>query len=362
EAIHLARNIQGQGRSGLPPGITNTEGWTEEQVRGRLEEVKAQLDWGNPEANARQWWDAFEGESRRHLAFVLRLAEELANRKTAVTGLIEAYERSNTNNIQAVLHYLDYSLMKQAEAGETEQTGRYGEWWMKPAPGMTRVKGWPEDQIRQLLEKVKAKIGWQNTGDPDQRWWQEFEQENRHRLPLVLRLAEELAERRSTIAEFYRSMSLSEVKDIRANLHYLDYNRLTKEEFEYQTVVLDETGKTVGRSQRKTRRFIEELAPGVLLEMVEIPGGTFKMGISDEDVEEIIVEEIIEEVLRHGARREDAGKWVSRERPQHEVVIPAFYIGKFTITQRQWKIIAGWEKIENDLDPDPSHFKGPERP
>jgi len=32
------------------------------------------------------------------------------------------------------------------------------------------------------------------------------------------------------------------------------------------------------------------------------------------------------------------------------------------ITQAQWREVAGWQKVEIDLDPDPSYFKGDQRP
>ena len=50
------------------------------------------------------------------------------------------------------------------------------------------------------------------------------------------------------------------------------------------------------------------------------------------------------------------------ERPQHEVRISPFHIGKYTVTQAQWGVVAGWEKVDRDLEADPSHFKGDDRP
>lgn len=67
---------------------------------------------------------------------------------------------------------------------------------------------------------------------------------------------------------------------------------------------------------------------GVKLEMVYIPGGTFKMG-------------------------SPKGSGYDTERPQHDVTVPAFYIGKFQVTQAQWKAVMG---------SDPSHFKGDDLP
>jgi formylglycine-generating enzyme required for sulfatase activity len=44
------------------------------------------------------------------------------------------------------------------------------------------------------------------------------------------------------------------------------------------------------------------------------------------------------------------------------VTVPPFYIGKFAVTQAEWRVVAGWEKVERELKPDPSRFKGDDRP
>ena len=41
-----------------------------------------------------------------------------------------------------------------------------------------------------------------------------------------------------------------------------------------------------------------------------------------------------------------------------EVVIEPFELGKYQVTQAQWKIVAEMPKVERDLTPDPSYFKG----
>jgi hypothetical protein len=49
-------------------------------------------------------------------------------------------------------------------------------------------------------------------------------------MPLVLRLAEELRNRKATITEFFLSYIYSNTDNILANLHYMDYRRLKDEE------------------------------------------------------------------------------------------------------------------------------------
>jgi type IV secretion system protein VirD4 len=99
----------------LPAGISDTRGWSDDQVRTKLEEIKKGLEWENTTGSARKWWEAFETENKHRLALVLRLAEELANRKATITEFFLAYVYSNTDNIQANLHYLDYTRLKKEE-------------------------------------------------------------------------------------------------------------------------------------------------------------------------------------------------------------------------------------------------------
>jgi formylglycine-generating enzyme required for sulfatase activity len=44
------------------------------------------------------------------------------------------------------------------------------------------------------------------------------------------------------------------------------------------------------------------------------------------------------------------------------VTIKPFFIGKFLVTQAQWRAVAGLPKVKIDLNPYPSNFKGAKRP
>jgi formylglycine-generating enzyme required for sulfatase activity len=71
--------------------------------------------------------------------------------------------------------------------------------------------------------------------------------------------------------------------------------------------------------------------------MVSIPGGTFMMGSPDFEGD-------------------------ADERPQHKVTIKPFFMGKFPVTQAQWKAVAALPKVKQTLNPHPSKFKGLDRP
>jgi len=105
----------------LPHWITNTAGWKKSQLAELLERVKKNLGWDTTTGSAAKWWTAFENENRERLALVVRLAEELQHRKATITDFFMSYVYSNTDNIQANLHYLDYQSLKKAEEAKKKQ-------------------------------------------------------------------------------------------------------------------------------------------------------------------------------------------------------------------------------------------------
>ncbi|MGQ0629010.1 MAG: type IV secretory system conjugative DNA transfer family protein [Phycisphaerales bacterium] len=100
--------------------ISNTQGFTPEQLRTRLEEVKKAIGWEKTKGSARSWWEALEKENANRLGIVVRLAEELSVRKSNVTDFFHAFVYGNCENIQACLHYLDYTTLKKATQSRKE--------------------------------------------------------------------------------------------------------------------------------------------------------------------------------------------------------------------------------------------------
>ena len=95
----------------------------------------------------------------------------------------------------------------------------------------------------------------------------------------------------------------------------------------------------LNRIQKSAEYFSETLGNGVSLEMVSIPGGHFIMGSPEKEAD----------------RRDTEG-------PQHQVTVPAFFMGKYPVTQVQWKAVAALPQIERKLNPDPTRFKSIDRP
>ena len=99
--------------SPLPQHITDTTGWTEERLWNQLEMIKTKhLQWTETTGSAREWWAAFEKENHHRAALIYRLAEELQHRQATITDFFMAFIYSNTDNIEANLHYLDYTRLR----------------------------------------------------------------------------------------------------------------------------------------------------------------------------------------------------------------------------------------------------------
>ena len=96
---------------------------------------------------------------------------------------------------------------------------------------------------------------------------------------------------------------------------------------------------TIRKFHRQARNFIEDVGNGVQLEMVEIPQGSFLMGAPETEAESR-----------------------DSEKPQHQVTIKPFLMGKYAVTQAQWKTVADLPQVNRELQPEPSHFKGANRP
>lgn len=107
-------------------------------------------------------------------------------------------------------------------------------------------------------------------------------------------------------------------------------------DFEFDTVTVNSKGAISSRRKGHARYYTEDIN-GVPLEMVEIPGGSFTMGASGSNP-------------------------TNDERPAHRVNVPSFYMGKYEVTQALWRAVAKLPKVNVDLNPDPSYFKGDNLP
>jgi formylglycine-generating enzyme required for sulfatase activity len=95
----------------------------------------------------------------------------------------------------------------------------------------------------------------------------------------------------------------------------------------------------VSRTQGRAVKFSEVLDERISLEMIRVPAGKFRMGSPDGEVESY-----------------------PDERPEHEVSVAEFFMGRYPITQAQWKAVVAIPQVDRRLEEDPSTFKGDNLP
>ena len=109
--------------------------------------------------------------------------------------------------------------------------------------------------------------------------------------------------------------------------------QLSDIEYQFDVISVNEQGEEIKRRKGKAKYFSEDLGNGVKIDMVNIPGGEFLMG-------------------------SPSGEGDDREKPQHQVRVSPFYMGKFPITQEQWEAVAQLPQVERELKLEPSEFTG----
>ena len=125
-------------------------------------------------------------------------------------------------------------------------------------------------------------------------------------------------------------------------------NKPSLAEYKFYVITVNDRGEEIKLEEGKAKYFTEDLGNGITLEMVEIPGGTFMMGTEDEEIERLV--------------KKYDNNWLRSEKPRHKVTIPAFYMGKFQVTQAQWKAVAELPQIGIKLGFAPSSFTGDKLP
>jgi len=132
---------------------------------------------------------------------------------------------------------------------------------------------------------------------------------------------------------------LREAETVKSNLGFSPQSTadIKLQRFKFDVITVDKKGNENTRTKETAEFFAEDLGNGVVLEMVKIPSGTFQMGSPE-------------------------GQGDGNEKPQHAVTVPAFAMGKYPVTQAQWRAVADLPQVEIALNADPSNFKGDSRP
>jgi len=99
----------------------------------------------------------------------------------------------------------------------------------------------------------------------------------------------------------------------------------------FEVVTVNEQGEITQREQRRAEYRREELGGGISLDLMLIPQGTFTMGQTEAEKDELI-RQVGQDKYR---------QYYERERPQHSVTVPQFWMGKYPVTQAQYQAVMG---------------------
>ncbi len=88
--------------------------------------------------------------------------------------------------------------------------------------------------------------------------------------------------------------------------------------YDFEALTVDARGVVVERKSGNAQVAVDLLGHGIELEVVAVPAGSYQMG-------------------------SPRSQGFPDECPQHRVALPAFWIGRYPITQEQWKAVMGKE-------------------
>ena len=133
--------------------------------------------------------------------------------------------------------------------------------------------------------------------------------------------------------------NLFKVEPIDPSLPALEPETTVGTTLEFNVVTVDRQGRPTNVQRRQAELRTEVLGNGIHLDMVQIPSGRFTMGSPGNEPERF-----------------------DNEGPQHKVTVPPFFMGRYPVTQAQWQAVTALPQVSRELNPDPSNFKGENRP
>lgn len=242
----ISDHFKGTSSTYLPTGITNTRGWTEEQITEALTIAEVRLGFDPESQESRhKWWSAFRSENLHRLGLVFRLAEEILIRGRNLEDFFLAYVYSNSDNILANLEFMDFRTRRSAlEHGATSSTAgallelmeprlNYPDPTFRSDSDLLKDR---DDLLTELRHNVEGSFGY----DSDEVW--ERVKLRLSSLKGQVRFLQELTWMKCTLGEFANAEVVSGQDDIIATLSFLRYLRIKRQEDERrhrQTLGLD---------------------------------------------------------------------------------------------------------------------------
>ncbi|WP_152608794.1 formylglycine-generating enzyme family protein [Aphanizomenon flos-aquae] len=127
-----------------------------------------------------------------------------------------------------------------------------------------------------------------------------------------------------------------EVEGVKLKRPEINFGKVRLQSFDFDVITVNRRGEETKRETKQNYYFQESLPGNITLDMVAIPGGKFLMGSPEDEPE----------------------RYDDEESPQHEVTVQPFFMGKYPVTQAQWKAVAtNCKQVNRELEPNPSKFK-----
>ena len=206
---HSMSSSAASGRS-APRRRSATRGWTVGAWRRSPETDAGGSSWTQASADARRWWTQLA--ERRDPWHMLILAECIQSAGATLDEFFEAISITGRRG-------LEYGFLSRREKLAIARLR---------VTAVSRTDGWPAYEVRLRLQTVKYQLGWFELSDQVRAFWTGIEERNAQHPEFVLQLAEELAMRGASIADYHEaSLRSSDPEDPRATLAYLDYLRLS---------------------------------------------------------------------------------------------------------------------------------------
>ena len=211
-----------------------------------------------------------------------------------------------------------------------------------------------QDQIRELSQQLKQeKSQAQAIQQNQQKLEEKYEKQQQSLQDQIRELSQQLKQEKSQAQAIQQKLTESEAKN--AELHEsivklqepqqsIEPSAVQNPEnalkvFSFEICIVNSQGKITHKDTKQAQYFSDGLGKNVDLEVVYIPGGQCLMGAAK------------------GEKDADADEY-----PQHQVIIQPFLMGRYPVTQAQWRVVAALPQIERELTTDPSCFKGDNRP
>ena len=178
--------------------------------------------------SARKWWDAFLRENSERPLLALRLTEEIISRDSDIQEFFLAYVYSNTDNIQANLHFLDFrriiqSLKKGVKKSDIQIKHRSSsidksskDWAPEFADG----------EIVPANPELRSWIRYGTSSEEAKRWWHLIELREQDAPEDLAKLSLFARSKSIFLDDLFLYSAMADTDDISALTKYIEYQLL----------------------------------------------------------------------------------------------------------------------------------------